>query len=130
MAKMASKGFKQEMPPAGGYNRIEWAKQIPKKKLSGKKYILLCLSVVHNVAHNYGKTATFMPKPLVGDNGSGMHVHQSIFKGGENLFAGDKYGNLSDNALYYVGGILKHAQALNAYANGSTNSYKRCLLML
>ena len=81
--------------------------------------------VVHNVAHNYGKTASFMPKPLVGDNGSGMHVHQSIFKGGENLFAGDKYGNLSDTALYYIGGVLKHAQAINAYANASTNSYKR-----
>ena len=81
--------------------------------------------VVLNVAHNYGKTATFMPKPLVGDNGSGMHVHQSIFKGGENLFAGDKYGNLSDTALYYIGGVLKHAQAINAYANASTNSYKR-----
>lgn len=81
--------------------------------------------VVHNVAHNYGKTATFMPKPLVGDNGNGMHVHQSLFLGGENLFAGDKYGNLSDTALYYIGGILKHAQALNAFANASTNSYKR-----
>lgn len=81
--------------------------------------------VVLNVAHNYGKTATFMPKPLVGDNGSGMHVHISLFKGGENLFAGDKYGNLSDTALYYIGGILKHSQAINAYANASTNSYKR-----
>lgn len=81
--------------------------------------------VVLNVAHNYGKTATFMPKPLVGDNGSGMHVHMSLFKGGENLFAGDKYGNLSDTALYYIGGVLKHSQAINAYANASTNSYKR-----
>src|SRR5437870_7675144 len=92
------------------------------QKADGVQILKYC---VHNVANGYGKSATFMPKPLVGDNGNGMHVHQSLETAGRALFAGDKYGGLSDLALYYIGGVIKHAKALNAITNPGTNSYKR-----
>jgi len=87
--------------------------------------VLMLKYVVQNVAHQFGKTATFMPKPIVGDNGSGMHVHQSLAKEGKNLFQGDVYAGLSQEALWYIGGVIKHARAVNAFTNASTNSYRR-----
>jgi len=108
----------------GGQNEIGVKFDTLVRKADG---VQMLKYVVMNVSHSYGKTATFMPKPLVGDNGNGMHVHQSLYKGGTNLFSGDGYGGLSEVALHYIGGVMKHAKALNAFTNAATNSYKRLI---
>ena len=95
------------------------------KLLQSADQLLWFKYTVKNVARKHGKTATFMPKPLFGDNGSGMHVHQSIWKDGKPLFGGDGYAGLSDTALFYIGGIIKHAKSIAALTNPTTNSYRR-----
>lgn len=122
MNKMGLNGDKHHHEVASGQHEIGFKYA---DLLSTGDNLQLFKYVIRNVAHKANKTVTFMPKPIQGDNGSGMHVHQSLWKDGQPLFPGDKYGGLSDTALYYIGGIIKHARSLNAFTNPTTNSYKR-----
>ncbi len=127
MADMGLRVEKHHHEVAPSQNELGFSKR---PLVAAADAMQICKYVVRNVAHQYGKTATFMPKPIQGDNGSGMNVHQSLWKGNRPVFAGNLYADLSDLALYYIGGIMRHAKALNAFTNPTTNSYKRLVLDL
>ena len=123
MAQMGVRGG--EAPPRGRLRPARARHQVPDAGEERCDSLQIYKYCIHQTAQAYGKTVTFMPKPIFGDNGSGMHVHQSIWKDGKPVFAGNQYADLSEECLFYIGGILKHAKAINAFTNPTTNSYKR-----
>ena len=120
-------GIKVRKTSPWGSSKSAWIRNVFGTLVDQADNVQLYKYVVQMVSHSFGKTATFMPKPVKGDNGSGMHTHQSIWKGKTPVFSGNKYAGLSQTALYYIGGILKHAKAINAFSNATTNSYKRLI---